>query len=319
MPRTSTLSRSLLLSWLFLHACSPPPAAPGPAPVVDVPAAKPPPSAEQPPPPPAPPPKPGALRTDAFGGERWGFVEASSADGRFVVLRRFAGDAKPTFAHHGEASSADDLAIFDLVAGTERALDEIIDVEPSRRWMLLVEKGSLRLADARTGTFQPLDKADMEGDHNRCLPPRQANFSPQGKRVGWVAADGFRVRDLASGDEWVVKAKERLWRGWPEDDKRGATLAEVPAGSKDWPRQRTSCACRWCNRFALSYGTYGWDGPAFDIVYVAEDGSRTQKDPPEAPRRWHGKTDSGCTLEAKSEEHGLAHGPWQWKCPPKGG
>jgi hypothetical protein len=204
--------------------------------------------------------------------------------------------------------------VFDRAAGTERVIDDLIDVEPGRRWFLVLEGGNVLLGDARTGAFVPLDKADKNGDQNRCLPPRQANFSADGKRVGWTAPDGFHVRDLKSNAEWVVKPKQRLWRGWPDDDGKGATLAEVPAGTTDWPSQNTSCACRWCGRFAMSYGMYGWSGPAFDIEHVAEDGSRKKADPPEGKRHWHGPTEGGCKLEAKSEERALEHGPWQWKC-----
>ncbi|MFO0762108.1 MAG: hypothetical protein U0359_37060 [Byssovorax sp.] len=310
--------RPARLAWtslaLALTACSSRPPTPPPPAIVQVP----PPAAPATESPPSAPPvaQPASVPAVAgsFGGERWGFVEASSADGRLVVLRRFEGAARPQFGHHGESSSADDLALFDSVAHTETALEEIIDVEPNRRFMLLLNQGKLWLADSQSGALLPLAGADMNADHNACLSPRQANFSPEGKRVGWIVGNGLRVRDLASSQEWVITTKERLWRGWPEDDSRGAFLGEVPAGSADWPLQGTSCACRWCNRFALSYSTFGWSGPSFEIVHVAEDGTRAKSKLPESTRRWHDKTTAGCTLKAASEEHGLAHGPWRWVC-----
>src|SRR5205807_464107 len=103
MLRPTSLSRSLLVALLALPTCTP---SPGQAPTVSVPAAPPASSAAAPAAAPAPsPPSAGGLRTDPFGGERWGFVEASSANGRLVVLRRFAGDAKPSFGQHGASSS----------------------------------------------------------------------------------------------------------------------------------------------------------------------------------------------------------------------
>jgi hypothetical protein len=312
----TTRPPTLSLLLLFSASCAGPDPGPAQAPVVNVPAEAAPPGSAAPAAPPAAPAPAGSgkLRTDSFGGDRWGFAEASSADGRLVVLRRFEGDEKPSFGHHGESSAATAVTVFDRSSGAERAIDEIIDVDPSRRWFLVLERGQPLLGDARSGAFAPLDKADTDRDHNACLAPRQATFSAAGKRVAWPTAAGLRVRDLGSGSEWLVKPKDRLWRGWPDDDGRGATLAEVPAGSTDWPAQNTSCACRWCGRFAMSYGFYGWRGPAFTLEHVAEDGSRKQADPPKGERKWHGKTESGCELAAKSEEHGLERGPWQWKC-----
>jgi hypothetical protein len=256
------------------------------------------------------------LRTEPFGGTRWGFVEASSANGRFVVLRRFHGDARPSFGHHGETSDQPEVTVFDRVTGQERPISEIIDIDATRRFLLLIADGALWLADAETGNFESLEGADMDDDGNACLSPRQATFSAKGKRVAWVTdkAGSLTVRDLATGARWPIAAKQRIWRGWPEDDGRGAVVLEVPAGT-DWPQQQTSCACRWCNRFAMSYGVYGWGGPSFAIERVAEDGSRSPAEPPQGEGEWHGKTIAGCELKPQSEDSGLERGPWQWRCP----
>jgi hypothetical protein len=158
---------------------------------------------------------------------------------------------------------------------------------------------------------------DMNADENTCLPPRQASFSAGGKRVAWVSAGAtsLNVRDLDSGRQWSIAAQGTLWRGWPEDEGRAAVLAEIPADAGEWPRQRTSCACRWCNRFALSAGFYGWGGPAFTVERVDEDGSRRKGEPHEARSRWHDDTESGCALMASSQRAGLDRGPWRWACP----
>ena len=253
----------------------------------------------------------------AFGGERWGFVEASSRDGRLVVLRRFTGAERPTFGHHGETDEEPVVTVFDRVSGQERDVDDIIDVDPTRRWLLLLDDGEVFLVDGSSGAWQPLG-GDVDSDRNACLPPRQAAFSAGGKRVAWVSSGdaALAVRDLDSGEEWSIPATGRLWRGWPLDDGRAAVLAELAQGTGGWPEQRTSCACRWCNRFALSFGTYGWSGPPFTFHQVDEQGARkTVAGPPEGGGDWHGTTDAGCALAPSSEQDRLERGPWRWTCP----
>jgi hypothetical protein len=122
------------------------------------------------------------------------------------------------------------------------------------------------------------------------------------------------VRDLATQEEWTVPAKGRLWRGWADDAGRGATLLEVPAGSSGWPSQNTSCACRWCGRFAMSHGFYGWSGPDFTVEHV-EGSTRRAAKVPEGEGSWHGPNDRGCNLVAASEKDDVETGPWRWACP----
>jgi len=250
-----------------------------------------------------------------FGGERWGFVEASTHTGRLVALRRFAGSERPSFGHHGESSAPSDLALFDTVEQTERPLVEVIDIDPERRWLLVLTP-QLFLIDGNTGAWTAINGADTTEDNNRCLPPRVATFSELGKRAAWIEAGSQRliVRDLAAGTEWPVAARGRLWRGWPDDDGRGATVFEVPGGSSEWPLQSTSCACRWCTRFAASYGFYGWGGPAFTMSHVDESGTRTRsKGSPSNPALSHGPADDRRELKAAASDGGLQRGSWSWQ------
>ena len=256
------------------------------------------------------------LRKDAFGGTRWGFTEASTANGRLVVLRRFHDNERPSFGRHGETSAKTELTLFDRVTGKERTVSDVIDVNAQRRFLLVIADGGLWLVDSEMDAFEPLADADMRQDGNACLAPRQANFSVGGKRVAWVTenAGSLVVRDLATRAEWRVAAKQRIWRGWPEDEGRGTVMLEVAAGV-NWPEQRTSCACRWCNRFAVSHGVYGWSGPSFSVERVAENGKRSAEKPPQRKGEWHGKTAADCELKARLSESGLERGPWQWRCP----
>ncbi|MCA9575999.1 MAG: hypothetical protein R3B40_13280 [Polyangiales bacterium] len=257
------------------------------------------------------------LSPEPFGEDRYGFVEASSANGRYVALRRFVERDEPQFGHHGEVMGGADLVVVDLVDLSERPFDEVVDVTPDRRFMLLSVGDAPVLLDSVRGRFEALRDADTRSDHNACLGPRQAVFSAAGARLGWVVdqARALRVRDLASGEEWSVPASTPLWRGWPDDEGRGAVLAEVPAGSAEWPQQHTSCACRWCNRFAMSFGFYGWGGPTFALTHVDGAGVRTSSEVTEGERRWHGPDDAGCTLTPEDGERGYAQGPWRRACP----
>lgn len=258
-----------------------------------------------------------------FGDSLWGFSEGSSENGRFVFLRRFPGADKPEFGHHGEAMGASPvLSVFDRFTGVEREIDELIDAA-GRRWFLVIDAETLFLLDADTGEWENLDDVDMTRDGNQCMSPRHASFSKSGKRAAWISSDAGQlvVREVESNVEWTVPSSASIWRGWPRDEDKGAILVEVPNNSA-WPQQNTSCACRWCGRFALSSGMYGWGGPEFSIVHAKADGSFEpwKDDPPTHSESARGKTDAGCTLtaskgEGKDPEALLSKGPWQWICP----
>lgn len=257
-----------------------------------------------------------ALSDQPFGGARYGFVEATSGNGRYVALRRFEGSEEPQFGHHGEVAGGADLVLVDLTDLSERPLADIIDVAPGRRYFLLLEGDVPVLLDSGRGTFTPLPDADLRPDGNACLEPRQAVFSAQRTRVGWVlsGASAYQVRDLASGEEWTAPAATVIWRGWPEDEGHGVVLAEIPTGSTGWPEQQTSCACRWCNRFAASYGFYGWGGPTFTISRVDDSGARAPGDVPGGERSRFGADASGCTIAPAEGDRGYAQGPWRREC-----
>lgn len=255
-----------------------------------------------------------------FGGQIWGYAQASSRNGRLVLIRNFGEHEPGHFGQHGPRPSAASLEAFDLVTGDSKRV-ELVAMEPARRWFMLRHDAALWLVDSETGQWQALADADLEEDSNPCLLPRQGNFSPRGNRVAWIrnGARELRVRDLASGEEWSVPGDGRIWVGWPNDDDRGAVLIEVPLDSTQWPVQGTSCSCWWCNRFAMSYSNFGWDGPTFTIFAVSPDGKHSAGEVTQTNFAWHAETASGCLLgrSAMSETHGerLERGPWQWACP----
>ncbi|HMR11669.1 MAG TPA: hypothetical protein PKA88_38070, partial [Polyangiaceae bacterium] len=260
----------------------------------------------------APSPEAPVKSTETFGGDRWGFVVAASANQRLAVLRRFVGSSKPQFAHHGETSARAEITLFDLHAHTERGIEDLIAVDPERRRFLVLTHAAF-LVDSENGEWLSLDDGITEDDDNRCLPPRHAAFSPNGTRIGWITKQGHVITlDLANGARHRFSGQGRLWRVWPDDDG-SVVLAEVDARENGWPSQRTSCACRWCNRFARSYGMYGWSGPGFHLARIHHGGQRTAVDsPPEAPQA--SRPTPRCTVEPKDEQNGLQRGPWRFEC-----
>lgn len=256
------------------------------------------------------------LLTSHFGDSRWGFAEISSANGRLVVLRRFHGPDKPVFGLHGDVSVQPELTVFDRFSGEQHDLTEIIDIDTSRRWLLAISQDQLWLIDAENGKWESLAGADMESDGNACLPPRHGSFSAKGNKLAWIVDSGgsATVRELSTGREWSVSARGRLWRAWPDDEGDGITLGELDSSAQGFPRQDTSCACRWCGRFAKSYGFYGWSGPSWTFEHLADDGTRSEGGPPNGEGSWHGKAESGCELRAAFVEGNLEKGPWHWDC-----
>jgi hypothetical protein len=255
-----------------------------------------------------------------FGGEVWGYAEASSSNGRIVLIRNFGEHEPRNFGQHGPHPSQASLEAFDLITGDSKRV-ELVATEPARRWFMLRHDAALWLVDSETGQWQALADADLEEDRNPCMLPRQGNFSPRGSRVAWIrnGARELSVRDLASGEEWSVPGDGRIWLGWPNDDDRGAVLVEVPLDSTQWPERQTSCNCWWCNRFAMSISSGGWKGPEFTIFAVTDGGKHGPGEVVENSFARHGETASGCKLvsSAISQIHGelLEQGPWQWACP----
>lgn len=258
----------------------------------------------------------------AVGEAGWSFVYASSLSGRTVVLVEF-GTQMPTFGHHGEPFGAEPaIRAWDSVTGSSSELVDLAAVSADRRHLLVEDAGGIWLVDD-AGSWRHLDDISAEGDGNRCLPPRQAAFSPDGSKVSWVNGDStaLTVEDLDTGAQWQVLAEGTLWRGWPDNGGQGATLLELQTGEAEdasglsWPLQRTSCACRWCGMFAMSYGVYGWSGPEYEMVHVDGAGSRGEPVEEDGGGPMHGANAQGCTLQSASPiEEPLQHGPWTWAC-----
>ena len=255
----------------------------------------------------------------SIGEPGWSFVYGSTLSGRTVFLVEF-GEERPSFGHHGEPFGAEPtLRAWDSVSGESSVIEDLIAVSGDRRHALVQDVGGIWLIDD-AGAWRQLEGVTLEPDNNRCLPPRQAAFSVDGSSVGWINPEhsALEVLDLESGEQWSVAAQGSLWRGWPDNDGRGVSLIELQGDGQEgtaWPQQKTSCACRWCGMFALSYGVYGWSGPEFELVHVDGEGERGEALEEGGGGPWHGPNAQGCILESASPiEDPLQHGPWTWVC-----
>lgn len=264
-----------------------------------------------------------------LGGERLGIVAASTANGRFVIVRRWEEGEHPSFGPHGELMPVRErwsgtsipwptAAVLDYATGEEHEITEFIQIDAARERALLLVDDALVVLHAEEGRWEVLTGADTSSDGNACLPPRAGRFGPQGQRLGWISGSGdaLEVRDPRTGESWSIPAEGRLWRALPDSDDRGAWLVEVPERPRQWPQQETSCACWWCGRFAASYSVHGWSGPQWQVVRVEADGTRAQVERLPEPERWpgHGPDRRGCTLAAQPVGR-LERGPWRWSCP----
>ena len=253
---------------------------------------------------------PVASTTVQFGDERWGFSWTYSENGRFVVLYLFDSETEPTFGQHGEPMGPDPkIIMYDLASQTNEEIQDVLFV--SNDWLVIKQQDQWHRINTVDGTKYTLDKASQEEDNNLCLGTRLVSFSGKGNRLGWINQDstGLHVVDLETGEQWMVPAQDKLWRGWPDSEGKGAVFLEVSKDATSWPKQQTSCACLWCKQFAMAYGVYGWGGPSFLQIHVLEDGTRefgTLEDPEE--------TTSKCTVSPKKEGDMLARGPWTIDC-----
>lgn len=229
-----------------------------------------------------------------FGGEHLGFPVWVSANGRLAILYQFRtdndGDGKidPHFGHHGEPlGDRWQPFLFDLSTGTEEAFDDVLTAESGGRFAVLQRGSSMWLIDAQSGTSTDLTKAGATevSDDNACLPPRAAAFGdspgfltlfrgPQGERAVLYNLLTAEEKPIAAGPGLVWRAEPSSRAGWAV--VRSVLSDTTGDGKLSLPRQRTSCACRVCKRFALSYGVYGWSGDAFSSFLVAPDGTRVE-------------------------------------------
>ncbi len=223
----------------------------------------------------------------SFGDGEQGFVWWLARGGALAVVYLFedtdgSGSIELAFGHHGESLGDQPVAhLVRMSDGSRTRLDEVVATSPSGRYIATIAGGDLIVWDGDTGDAISTKgwAVDMNGDGNRCMSPRQLAFDGDGgvwhhdansSALMWRALDGSARRRHA------MPAGSRSWRAEPVAPGWGAWLT-VPTdsdgdGALTLPIQNTSCACLHCNRFAASFGFYGWGGDAFAFSLLPAGG-----------------------------------------------
>lgn len=246
-------------------------------------------------------------------GDAPGYLLWSSTSGSLAVMAIFEdtdkdGAISPRFGQHGEPLG--DQARYHLFAtatGEHLATyDEVLVWDESKRFISFRQASRpdvVDIFDARRMEHISLDLASLGAltsseDGNDCLAPRHVHITPQGS-----------ITLIAASERALVRTSFEAWRG--DAAKKGSQLVEVlPTRASEgdtsriwrvegvgdgWlsvlfvdrdtdgdgvltlPRQRTSCACRFCHRFAMSFGFYGWSGDEWSSKLMAPDGRLSKR------------------------------------------
>jgi hypothetical protein len=223
-----------------------------------------------------------------FGGAVPGRAAWLSRGGRIALIYRFDRDTdddgrvEVEFGHHGNALKDEPRPwVYDLTTGRGAEWDEHLATDPRDRYIALARGDTVTLLDAETGEARELPgvRARTDADANRCLPPRQLSFDDAGKRIAFIEGTPpvLDIRDLRTNAESRIAPEQGyLWRAFFTGDRDWMMLFVVDTPSTGesaaFPRQRTSCACRVCNLFAMSYSFMGWEGAPFRARLASPDG-----------------------------------------------
>ncbi len=224
----------------------------------------------------------------AVGDGEQGFVWWLSSGGALAVIYVFedtdgSGAIELRFGHHGEPFGDQPVAyLVDLGRGTRTKIDQVVAMSPTGSHVATMAGGELTIWDGATGEATSTSgwAMDLNGDGNACMSPRQLTFDGVGgvwyqdagsSSTVWRTLDGKETKKhwLESGARpWRTEAVAPGWGAWltiPVDTDGDGQLT--------LPRQNTSCACLYCNRFAASMGFYGWSGDAFAFSLLPPGGA----------------------------------------------
>jgi hypothetical protein len=195
--------------------------------------------------------------------------QAASADGLWVAFcqARTDTDADGQIAvrlgTHGEPAG-DAMTLYLAQRGQESAIEDLVDADPTGRFLTVVRGARLVLVDALSRTEVDLSAlgADARDDGDPTRKHRAASFDASGSHLLYMRGeDGAAqvvVRDLATGGETTHSpGPGKLWRASFGEGDAWIVLEVVVAdtdhdGKLEWPSLRTSLAGRHCRGRAMS-------------------------------------------------------------------
>jgi len=216
-------------------------------------------------------------------------LQAVAPDGRWLLACQARADTNQDgiievrVGQHGDLGGDEARPYLFREPGAGVPIDDLLAVDASRRHLVLVREGSLRLLDTVTGTEQVLAPwtADDVGS-NSPQPPVRASFSKDGQRLLYLRTEAGKkvavLRDVARGDERVLDAGPGLLgQAVLHEDGRWALFDVVAKdtdedGTLTWPHQQTSLAPARCRGPVQSSSHGEWKGDSPVRRYLRVDG-----------------------------------------------
>lgn len=144
------------------------------------------------------------------------WLVAAADDGRWAIVCEVRedtnrdGKVSTWWGHHGELFDDDPAPYWIRGHGAGEELEEMVGVDPARRWLVVMQRGAMVLVDTRSDARVALRGADTRYEHGVFGGARVA-FDPAGQHLLYLrspAAAGGRpsivVRRLADGDERTI-------------------------------------------------------------------------------------------------------------------
>ena len=192
-----------------------------------------------------------------------------SPDGSWVYLCQARSDTdgdgkiEVHFGHHGEAYGDEIRPYLVLGSGPGYPVDDVLDSDPTGRYVAVREGPCLSLIDTHTRSVTSLPNADLREADAVFGPARAVSFDASGSQLlylrGGVPREQVIVRDLTTGKERSLDpGVGNLWRA--SLDAGGAWITIETVDGPEWPMVTTTLASRICRGPPASYGVYGSRG-----------------------------------------------------------
>jgi hypothetical protein len=213
-------------------------------------------------------PLPATANSEEIGTAHPMIFQGVAPDGSWVYVCQAredtTGDGKVQvhYGHHGDTYGDDIRPYLVIGGGSGYAFDDILDSDPTGRYVAVREGPCLGLVDTKARTITNLPNADVREADAVFGPPRVVSFDGLGKLLylkGGVPQNRLVMRLLATGEEQVLDpGPGNLWRASLDSD--GAWITVDMVDGPEWPATATSLAHRICRGAPMSFGVYGRRG-----------------------------------------------------------